>query len=171
MKPSLPFSKCPYRSPRAVSEAIKDIIKNKTVCELGCAEGDNLVFMSRFAKIVKGLELDKNKCDIAQSRGLDVMNANYRDVDLPDADVYYFWPNNGPIDNEYLVHKILANTSFNGTIVVAADFGFSSEVPSLKKYAKLGYLMQVPFDEGSGHRENGIFLLAIIEANSARQLL
>ena len=166
---SQPVTKPPYRSPKAVSEAIKDLIKDKTVCELGCAEGDNLVFMSQYAKHVVGFEYMERRYRVAQQRGLDVVVGDYYRDELPDADVYYFWPDDGERDSEYLVQKLLNKPNFKGTIIVGGDPGFPAEIPSLHRCAKLGKLTRVPYNEGDGPREHGIYELAIIDSNSLQQ--
>lgn len=158
------YSKCPHRSPIAISDSIKDLLKDKKVCELGCAEGDNLVFMSRYAREVVGLEYDPHRISVAEERGLNVTRGDYYQDTLPSADVYYFWPNDGVKDNEFLVEKIYANEDFCGTIIVAGDTGFPPEPPVVKKCAEKwkGVIREVKFHEGDGDRENGTFILAII---------
>jgi hypothetical protein len=158
-----PVNKCPYRSPQIISETIKDIICDKVVCELGSAEGDNLVFMSKYAKKVIGIERDLKRHEKAVARGLDVRVGDYKLDPSPEADVYYFWPNDGEADNEFLVNKILSN-NFKGIIIIAGDMGHPPEIPSVKRCAEKGKLLTVPFNEGNGWRENGVFLLAIIDA-------
>jgi len=157
----------PYRSPKAISESIKDIITDKVVCELGCAEGDNMVFMSKYAKKVVGLEYS-DRINPAIERGLDVKRGDYYELDFddfPKADVYYFWPNNGDEDNKYLCDKIYSNENFKGYIIVAGDTGWPPEPPSVRECAKLwdGTIKEVEFNEGTGHRQSGTFVLAIIE--------
>jgi hypothetical protein len=160
-------SQCPNRSPQAISEAIKEIIKDKVVCELGCAEGDNMVFMSKYAKKVVGLEYS-DRINPAIERGLDVKRGDYYELDFddfPKADVYYFWPNNGDEDNKYLCDKIYSNENFKGYIIVAGDTGWPPEPPSVRECAKLwdGTIKEVEYNEGTGHRQSGTFVLAIIE--------
>jgi len=164
-----PVSKCPFRSPKAVSDAIKDLIQDKLVCELGCAEGDNLVFMSQYAKKAIGFEYMPRRYQVAQQRGLDVIVGDYYKDDVPEAEVYYFWPDDGERDSEYLIQKLLEKPGFNGTIIVGADTGFPPEVPSLRRCAAWGEIREVPYNEGPGHREHGVFLLAIIEVPKLRQ--
>lgn len=158
-----PMRECPHRSPMAVSEAIQDILKDKVVCELGCAEGDNMVFMSRYAKEIVGMELMESRYRHAEKRGVRIVVGDYFKDPLPKADVYYFWPDDGQKDNEALVERIL-QTSFKGTIIVAGDTGFPKEIPSVKRCAeKWGRSMEVEFNEGPLRRQSGTFLLAIIE--------
>ena len=132
------FSECPHRSPVAISDFVKDIIKDKKVCELGCAEGDNMVFMSRYAKEVVGLEYDDLRLNVAVQRGLNVSKGDYYKDELPSADVYYFWPNDGVRDNEFLVDKIYSNKEFDGTIIVAGDTGFLQNLQLLKNALRNG---------------------------------
>ena len=157
-----PVNKCPFRSPMAVSESLADLIKDKTVFEIGCAQGDNLIFMSRFCKKVFGFDNKQDRCLIAQSRGLDAIYGDYRIDDFPKADVYYFWPNKCE-DNEFIINKIFAQGN-PCKIIVAADDGFAPEVPNIKKCVDKfgGEIRKVRFYEGDGHRENGTIYLAII---------
>jgi hypothetical protein len=147
-----------------VSHAIKDLIQNKVVCELGCAEGDNMVFMSRYAKKVIGVEVNPKRYKPAQDRGLEIIVADYLHDDIPEADVYYFWPNLPDRDNEFLIDKILSNDSFNGTIIVGGDTGFPPDPVTINKCLSKfgGVLREVPFNEGPNGRQSGVFLLAII---------
>jgi hypothetical protein len=165
MNDAQPIRNVPYRSPIAISDFLKDILKDKVVCDLGCAEGDNMIFMARYAKKVIGIEKDPPRYKVAQKRGLEVIVADYRVDPIPKADVYYVWPNDGEKDNEFLVNKILDNGNFAGVIVVAGDTGFPPEIPSVKRCSEKGRLATVEYDEGQGHRENGTFLLAIIGNN------
>lgn len=155
-----PVNKCPYRSPMAVSDAISDIIKDKVVCELGCAEGDNLGFMSRYAKQVFGIERRPERYLCAQKRGFEVIVANFLNDPIPDADVYYLWPDRVERDAEKAFDRIK-----QGIVILAADVNFPSEPPVIKRLAEKhnGRLIEVPYNEGPGHRENGVILLAIIE--------
>lgn len=162
---------CPFRSPQAVCEAVKDLIRDKVVCELGCAEGDNMAFMAKYAKKVIGMEYDPERCKYAMKRKFEVTLGDYYKDEIPEADVYYFWPNDGERDNEYLVNKILNKPNFKGVIIVGGDTGFPPEVPSVKRCAKKGKLLEVPFNEGTKPRQSGIFLLAIIDRREMQQCI
>ena len=159
------YRECPFRSPKAVSEAIKDIISNKLVCELGCGEGDNMALMSRYAKDIVGVELDPERFKYAKERGFNIVVCDYRKESLPEAEVYYFWPDNGKKDDEFLVNKILSNPNFKGTIIVAADMGHRNEPAVVKELGEKmnAEFIEVPFHEGEGYRQNGKFLLCIIK--------
>ena len=80
----------PRRGPvREVVENIKDIIKDKKVCDIGANHGDMLLEMSKYASDVVGIEIDESKCNDAKDRGLDVNCGSFED-NIPSADVYYF---------------------------------------------------------------------------------
>lgn len=153
----------------AVSETLQEVLKNQVVCEIGCAEGDNMVFMSRYAKKVIGFERMQQRYAVAQRRNLDITVGDYFIDEFPEADVYYFWPDDGERDNEYLVQKILSKKTFKGTIIVGGDTGFPPEIPSVERCSQWGERKEVPYNEGPGHRENGVFLLAIIDSQKLKQ--
>ena len=75
----------PYRSPLKVAEVLKELIKDKVVCDVGCACGDLMIEFSKYAKRVIGIEERKEEREITIKRGLEVVD------NLPDADVYYVW--------------------------------------------------------------------------------
>jgi len=163
-----PHQICPKRSPEAVSEAIKDIIKDKVVCELGCAEGDNMVFMAKYAKKVVGLEYDPNRYNVAVKRGLDVVMEDYFDENysLPQADVHYVWPVDTIPDNARVIKKILLDERLKGKIIIAGDASFGREEFTVSRLVEIykGTSLLVPYNEGSWKRGHGTFILGIIDA-------
>ena len=60
--------KSPDRSPLVIAEAIKDIIEDKVVCDLGCAYGDLMIEMQKYAKEVIGVEVHDTVCEVAVKR-------------------------------------------------------------------------------------------------------
>ena len=78
-------------TPLAVADLIKDIIKDKTVCDVGCGTGDFMVALSQHARVVFGTEEDITNCELASSKGFDVYCGNTFFLELPPADVYYLW--------------------------------------------------------------------------------
>ena len=158
------LNKCPYRSPEAVSEAIADLLKDKVVCEIGCAEGDNMTFMKRFCKRVFGFDYDPKRYQPAIDRGLDVRYGDYHIQQIPEAEVYYFWPDD-TYECPMLIEKIIAQGK-PCTIVAAADEGWKPEVPCILDCHKRfgGEVRKVKFHEGDGDRENGTFHLLIVRS-------
>lgn len=165
-----PMRETPYRSPIVVSEALQDILKDKIVCEMGCAEGDNLMFMSRYAKRVFGLERDEKRYPIAQKRGFEVIVGDYFEDEIPDAEVYYFWPNDTK-DNPLLIERILEEKpGFTGYILVGGDPGMRGEEQMVRKIAdEYGKLREVPYNEGEKHCQSGVFLVAVVDVKALRE--
>jgi hypothetical protein len=158
-----PARETPYRSPKAMSEGIQDILKDKIVCEFGCGEGDNMVFMSRYAKRVFGMELDPTRYKVAQEGGFEIIVGDYFKDTIPDAEVYYVWPNNAK-DSPQLIDRILRlNPKFKGYIVVGGDVQVRRERRIIAKLAAKGELREISYNEGMGHRQSGTFLVAIIK--------
>jgi|TARA_R110000824_G_scaffold82768_10_gene207486 SAM-dependent methyltransferase len=92
--------KYPWRGAAVVAHALAPYIQGKVVCDLGCGGGDLAWLMGRWAKEVVGVEFDSNRLDKAlvpsPARVRD--NVTFKKLDyfaspIPDADVYYFWPN------------------------------------------------------------------------------
>ena len=88
------ITKPPRRTPIIVSQKIKFILKNKIFCELGCAEGDNLTLVKKYAKRVIGIDINVGRIQFAKERNLNVKICDYRTKSIPQADIYYFWPSN-----------------------------------------------------------------------------
>ena len=81
----------PFRCPvKFVAEAIKDIIADKVVCDVGCAEGDLMKAITPYCKRAIGVEIDQAKFYSAKSKGLEVYHQNIL-VDAPEADIYFLW--------------------------------------------------------------------------------
>jgi hypothetical protein len=150
----------PWRSPLVVANVIKDIIKDKIVCDIGCGEGDLLVEMSKHAKKVLGIEIDVARYTIAKNRGLDVTLTDWRKSTLPQADVYHIWIGNNNIVCEWVFHHIN-----NATIIL----GGKANTKHLLEAAAIwdGYILEFPYQEDSqlsGWDSHGLWWLVIIQA-------
>ena len=153
----------PRRTPTVVSDEISQILKDKVVCELGCAEGDNMLLMGRYAKKINGIDLNKERLKYAIDRNLDVKELDYRTSRLPEADVYYFWPSNGLRDTPYLIWKIYKKNKKNSKIIFGADASVKSEKFISYVFSIFFDLRKLKYDEGNAHRQSGVFLLSIID--------
>lgn len=78
-------------SPVIVAEIVKEIIKGKKVCDIGCRKGFLLSAFAKYASEVVGIEKDENFCQICRNKGLNVINGDVFEMEIPEADVYYFW--------------------------------------------------------------------------------
>lgn len=81
----------PAHTPLEVAEVIKDIIQDKTVCDVGCGDGLFMKELSKYAKDVFGIEQDEGLCELDAHDGLKVYNTDAFFEPLPPADVYYIW--------------------------------------------------------------------------------
>ncbi len=164
------FGKCPQRSPRIVAETIRDVIADKVVCDLGCGEGDNMLFLSKYARKVVGMNLPAGRpgelfrIGIAIARGFEVVVGDYRRDPLPAADVYYYWPQHG--DYEQLIDRFRSEPDLQGILVLPADSGYPRETEEVRRLADVcgGTIREIAFDEGSGYRESGLVTLAILDS-------
>jgi len=160
----------PHRSPLVVSDAISDLLSGRRVCEIGCAEGDNMISLGRHADHVIGFECDPLRCQQARNRGLDVVQGDFWQDSVPAAEVYFIWLTDGGADNEPLLSLLLEDESFQGKIILAADSSIAGELISIRRCARWGETRAVAYDEGVKERQKGIVLLAIIDADRAREL-
>lgn len=112
----------PQRSPIEIPELVKEYIRGKIFCEIGCAEGDLLRLFAKYAKEAIGIECKPRffpKLWELESEYFNVriIQADALRMSIPKCEVYYFWcrPN---IDKELIrilppstmmIHKTLAN--------------------------------------------------------------
>lgn len=81
----------PGHSPLAVADSVKDLITGKTVCDVGCGQGELMEEFAKYAKKVIGMEEVPEVAQIARNKGLTVIETNTFFDRLPEADVYYIW--------------------------------------------------------------------------------
>ncbi len=158
----------PHRSPRAVAEAVADHVRGKVVCDLGCGEGDMLASLAPNAAGLVGMESSPLRAQQARGRGFEVVEGDYWRDPLPAADVYYVWPTDGSADVDFLVSRLLDEDHFDGLIIVAGDAAIALEQVAVRRVGRFGSIRAVGYDEGTGERQKGIFLLAIVGAGQLR---
>jgi len=124
-------------SPKVVAEIVQEIIKGKKVCELGCRKGRLLLEFAKYAREVVGVEKDKNFSEICRKKGLNVVNGDIFDMNIPDADVYYFWL------NEMQVREIIKRfkEQNRGGVVIR---GFGGDEPKIFE----NFVLSVPRHRG-----------------------
>lgn len=151
----------PYRSPLIIAEAIKDIIAGKIVCELGCACGDLMIEMEKYAKRVVGIEIDKWRATEAIKRGLNVAEGDILKDDIPEADIYYLW-----IDDFDLLPLIIKRIK-KGIIILGSDPSIGEDLKIYNFYNldlfNIKDMREREYDEGVKLRQKGIVKLFIIE--------
>jgi len=123
-----PVLEYPYRSPLKVAEVLKDIIKDKVVCDVGCACGDLMFEFSKYAKKVVGVEHEEKRAKIARERGFEV----YENT-VPDADIYYVWVGDWGLPD--VMEKLKGK---KGRLILSEE----------DRRSELGgYEIEIPFDE------------------------
>ena len=150
------YIKAPYRSPLAIVEAMKDIIKDKVVCDVGCAYGDIMIEMKKYAKEVVGIDDKEDRITVAKERGLNVIKGDIFNDLIPEADVYYLWI------VKYVVKKVVDMIP-KGIIIVGADTSWQDEHLFIEDLNLGGRQIEVPYNEGEDWREKGVFKLFVIE--------
>lgn len=154
--------KAPARTPIIISHKLRKIIKNKIVCEVGCAEGDNMILLSKYAKKVIGLDLNYARLKHAKSRNLDVRLSDYRQDLIPKADVYYFWPSNTLRDVPFLIWKIVNNSFSNSIIISGCDNALKYDRLCSYIFSLFSERYSYKYYEGPAHREHGKFTINIL---------
>lgn len=92
----------PTRGPAAAVYGLRPYIEGKVVCDLGCGGGDLAWLMGRWATQVYGIEYNSDRIKNAPQHlgslrtydNVSISEGDYFSCELPDADVFYFWPNN-----------------------------------------------------------------------------
>ncbi|MDA9671673.1 hypothetical protein N9T87_00135 [bacterium] len=157
--------KPPRRTPSIIPIKIKYLLYNRVVCELGCAEGENLLQMSKYSKHAFGFDVNPNFVKVAKNKSLNVRYLDYRVSNIPIADIYYFWPSNSRRDIPYLVWKILSNSNFKG-IIVFGSTNYNSDKIISYIYSIFGERYCYEFFEGENINEHGNFCINIISKSN-----
>ena len=70
---------------------MRELIRGKTICDVGCAKGDMVMQFSRFAAYAFGINDNKEEVDIARGREVDVLYGDALKMDIPAAHFYFFY--------------------------------------------------------------------------------
>lgn len=162
--------KPPCRAPLAIIEAIRPYIEEKVVCEIGSALGDIALEMRKYAKFVFGIEIDKERVEYSNKRGLNTLGGDVLDLlPLEDApDVYYMWMDPRPT-------REIFDAIGSGTIIMGGQLNYESEKAGYERGIEVKVLdeihaenpgsrmIEVAYNEGEGYRESGTVVLLIVE--------
>jgi len=152
----------PWRIPEAVMRALRGRFKDRVVCDLGCSRGDAMLMIGKWARRVIGVDHNEAKIEVARARGLDVVHLDYLDDELPSADTYFSWPDDGPHDLPLLarrIKKLGATFCFNG------DRGFQKEAENVKNLTRIygGRTWSVHHNDGVEPRQRGFHQVGVID--------
>jgi hypothetical protein len=145
----------PYRSPMVIIEIMKDVIKDKVVCDLGCGAGDLMIGMEKYAKEVIGMEKDGLTIHEVGKRGLNITEGDVLKDPIPKADVYYFWI------EKSLIPLVLPRIK-KGVLILGADPAIAEDV-TIDSLNLKGEWREINYNEGNGLRQKGIFKLFIMK--------
>ena len=137
--------KYPHRICLDIVENFKNILKGKTVCDLGCGSGDMLEYIriNKYANKVLGLEyssrIDKTRSYIIQG--------NILKSKIPESDIYYFW-----LGRDFPYNEVISQLKKN-TVIIYGDGSRENH----KKYQEMSNLIcediiEFDFDERKFHK-------------------
>lgn len=108
------------RTPAEMADVIKDKIQGKVVYDIGCAEGDWMIAMSKYASEVKGVDSVTKSANVASDRGLTVLNADVASEGFvfPLADVYYVYVT---INDLNRIMKKIDTSGVKGTFIFGSS--------------------------------------------------
>ena len=92
------------RTPNEVADLIQDLIKDQTVIDLGCGEGEFMKALRVHTSRVSGYEQQTVTQLVATNQGLTVINSDFITQPLADGIVYYAYLNSTDLDR--LLQKI-----------------------------------------------------------------
>lgn len=86
----------PYRSPIEIPELVKEHLKCKSFCEIGCGDGDLLERFAKYATTAIGIEIEPAcfpQLDALEKRvdNIKIIKGDLYGMQIPKCDVYYFW--------------------------------------------------------------------------------
>lgn len=157
----------PWRSASTSPEGLKDIMQGKSVCDIGCAEGDMLMQFAKVASRVVGIERDMDRFRPAVERGLKVLSGNFfriKNRDFPVCDVYHLW-GPSPETSQLMVDHLMGHEKVrNCTILTAGRDGAPHVKASVEKWG--GHVRAIPykeFNEDLERIEEGKWWIGVIE--------
>jgi hypothetical protein len=158
----------PWRSPSSAPVGLKDVIAGKSLCDIGCAEGDMINQFSKHAESVVGIEMDPDRFSVAINRGLTVKVGNFfriPNAEFPVCDVYYLW-GPSPQSSMLMVDHLMAHPKVKeGAIILSAGRTGAPHVEkSVKKWD--GKVLAIPYEEWNEDLErveSGKWWVGVIE--------
>ena len=157
----------PWRSASTSGEGLKEIISGKSVCDVGCAEGDLMVQFAKHASSVVGIEMNPDRFPAAIERGLTVKVGNFfriRKAEFPVCEVYHLW-GPSPETSQLMVDHLMAHPKVEEcTILTAGRNGAPHVKRSVEKWG--GKVLAIPYEEWSEQLERietGKWWIGVIE--------
>ncbi len=118
------------RTPNEVADLVQDIIKDKTVIDLGCGEGEFMKALRVHTSKLSGYEQQTETKIIAERQGLTVNNADFIAQPLADNVIYYSYLSTNDLDR--LLKKI-DDDNIHATFILgqALNYGVNKYLESV----------------------------------------
>ena len=97
---------------QAIAQNICDIIKNKTICDLGCGDGKQVLEFTCYAK--KTIGIDHATLPFKNFGNIELIKDDIYTMKIPKADVYYAWIS-------YSDHLKILKLGLEGIIIFGAN--------------------------------------------------
>lgn len=157
----------PWRSACTSPEGLKDIVSGKSVCDIGCAEGDLMTQFAKHAKSVVGIEMDPDRFSVAINRGLTVKVGNFfriRKAEFPVCEVYHLW-GPSPETSQLMVDHLMAHPKIEECTILTAG---RQNAPHVKRSVEKwdGHVLAIPYEEWTedlDRIEKGKWWIGVIE--------
>lgn len=87
----IPYSKKRKIQAGIIADYLKNILSNKTICDLGAGPGFQMIEFKKYADNVLGIEIKENYWKKCIKKGLNVRLGDFLKGEIPTADIYYAW--------------------------------------------------------------------------------
>ena len=151
-----PVDLYPIRSPLLVADFLAPRVAGATLCEIGTRNGDVLACLAHHARRVLSVEMAPEYCTKLRARGLEVLCTDFEllpPLDMPAADVYYWWPADAAGQNELwltLIARALRLQSRRADVYIGYDLHWPPDMANLPVLAQRynATVERLFFDEG-----------------------
>jgi SAM-dependent methyltransferase len=157
----------PARTSEQVIDKLKSYFQDKSVCDVGCGEGDVITMILKYTDRVCGVDWSMERLQPAIDRELNVTQGNAEHDRLPFADVYYAWIEVGQ-GQQFKLDNIIKNICIvnpKAIILIPTDMNDLNEIENLNylsKHYKVG-IIECPYDDGDKWRQKGLVHVNILE--------
>jgi 2'-5' RNA ligase len=147
-----------------VFSSLAEIIKDCVVCEICCGNGECLAAMKPIAKQVFGVEKGVFCLWHAIRKRVKIIVSDCYIDPLPSADVYLIRIR--PTTSVYfLIHKLLSNREFHGTIIIMGDASDNKQQMIARHCARIGGHRKIEVNTFGSNENTGVFDVVVIKTD------
>ena len=110
------------RTPSEVADLIQDLIKDQTVIDLGCGEGEFMKALKAHTSKLSGYEQQTVTQRVAERQGLSITNADFVTQPLANNVIYYAYLNTNDLDR--LLQKI-DDDNIHATFIIGQALNYA----------------------------------------------